>query len=1277
MTNSVLTSNGIVVINDVNGHSVVAEGSLLRRVRFFDGQFLDASKLQLEQQALLNQVHLSNQAGGAGLVYGFHVSRTSGDKILVERGLAIDPQGRLLYLPDEVNVGIADLIEKSQVPKMAVKEEPSSKTIAADFNDCLKATTEATTTAVASPTLYLITIGHMEAYCGSEDVFGKLCEEACITSTERPYIIEGVVIRAVHLNLTEPLISSNAIALTRDHLRSRVASAYYEQKQKALGSMISKDGLHSGIWCRGAEVVGDSSVPIAVVARAGSETLFVDAWIARRERMETPPRHYWAGRMAMRPWNVFLAQVLQFQCQLLACIQKNKKEIVDFDPCQNERETAVKALEMLNIFSQNQSVLERFTETESTEEKTKKFSLAEFNQIKTDLATIISKTMSNRYLINCGFVELPSAGYLPVSSSSTLTVNEQVRRMMGEGVDLRFCVVRPDYVPHALEEAQHMKRISLLQGLDDPSDKPQVDVLVPDGLIDRVASEAAGRGYEMSLQIGNTCLELIKNLNTQQFTAKASYAATKTTALAVAAKQVGKQTMKGAARGEQLDTGGYAFYFAGKTETVSSTADTVSAKSRIQSWQACWTKLRIDQDPFVLARGQSTHIEGKVVWVLQTVQKDPVLVTLDIHLNGLLTVEEILEEGARGKLKTRLDTEDGVVRIRSSNGTTEPDQMTPINIGDTVIIRRQPSSGVPSTIVVTAPNPSPWARLGNIVLAFERCWLSSEEAEIDATRKTGTAEASKASLLYSGRQKENDSVLQPGHDLHSASLEALKRIGSALQDKKFAAQKARQLFAPPEPVPDSLRVFGTCNWVLFHRRRDIQCEYAVQPSASIQPRRYRVFYTKLTQSDDIEVLASALGPNGTITLAKFDLKPVTSVSFEAGIHSLLNSQQDAREEWKALILKDHTDAEIVFGAIASSGAALDEGETLALARLEHLVQVLGPVTELASEADLATVGEVPDSLTGGEIDGVIVLATLEVATICHQLYRLEVTGADLEQLLKNSGGNNFMELLKKSGAYPLNLEVKFRSGTIDFFGEQMADDIVKTWEKAGNGALTATINIAHANIVGESEETVQPVRGQAARIATVAGTDIDSANVKLVKNDADLSACPAITVLTTEPQIEMVCNDIHYLMQSTRAADVFFDSIVQMITNEEKGYQVILDAAETGKLLLDALTIMEFNAGTADTTSESIDALKHAWLDLSFIGDNGELPDQVKVWLLAISPQGADSETQRANLLQAQLIREKLALPDEINIKEIMNGPDIFPSTCEAITLIFCAGPSI
>src|SRR5205823_11127900 len=73
-------------------------------------------------------------------------------------------------------------------------------------------------------------------------------------------------------------------------------------------------------------------VPIAVVGRLSSST-FIDEWVVRRERIETPTRRYWEGRMCMRPWDVFLAQVLQFQCQLPSVLSGRGGDSTATDPC--------------------------------------------------------------------------------------------------------------------------------------------------------------------------------------------------------------------------------------------------------------------------------------------------------------------------------------------------------------------------------------------------------------------------------------------------------------------------------------------------------------------------------------------------------------------------------------------------------------------------------------------------------------------------------------------------------------------------------------------------------------------------------------------------------------------------------------------------------------------------------------------------------------------------------------------------------------------------------
>ena len=79
-------------------------------------------------------------------------------------------------------------------------------------------------------------------------------------------------------------------------------------------------------------------------------------------------------------------------------------------------------------------------------------------------------------------------------------IEEQVQRMFGEGVKLHFHAVRHDEIAHLVEEAQHMERISLTRGLDNPKDAEQVEIFVPDGEV-RGAQAAGSRAPARSRHI--------------------------------------------------------------------------------------------------------------------------------------------------------------------------------------------------------------------------------------------------------------------------------------------------------------------------------------------------------------------------------------------------------------------------------------------------------------------------------------------------------------------------------------------------------------------------------------------------------------------------------------------------------------------------------------------------------------------------------------------------------------------------------------------------------
>jgi hypothetical protein len=541
----------LVLVGAQNGVALIPSSTPLTRLNYFDGKFLRAEDLTTEQSYLRSLVRLSNQAGGAGIVHGFTTTR-AGDVLEVTAGLAIDPAGHVLFLPNSTSISILELIEKSREGTSG--SNGGSGTVGESvFAPCETAAVQPPSVTTTFPTdLYLIAIAHAEALCGEEDVYGKLCEDACITSTDRPFRTEGVVIRALPLTLCPP--TCDAPWLTATHRRSQVASAYFATERALNGKNISGTRLMLDLWCNGSEAAAGSVVPLALISMNGDTVEFLDAWTARRERIENPPRRYWAWQLMMRPWNVYLAQILQFQCHLHWALSGSDDVPGGGDPCAPQSDAvrqAIALLEEMETFAANA------TNTGSDNDIFRPEFLTRIGDLKARWSGTLAAAdgpAGTRILITEGIVELPPAGYLPVVPGG-LDVNTQVRRLLGEGVDLRFCSVRPDYVAHALEEAQHMERICLLRGIEDPEALEEVDILVPDGLVTE-APAPQGSYFETTFSVSTPTLQV------ERPTDGATNLPGGAPGAAAAASRQGPQ-FRGAGRAERLGTGGGAFHFAG------------------------------------------------------------------------------------------------------------------------------------------------------------------------------------------------------------------------------------------------------------------------------------------------------------------------------------------------------------------------------------------------------------------------------------------------------------------------------------------------------------------------------------------------------------------------------------------------------------------------------------------------------------------------------------------------------------------------------------------
>jgi hypothetical protein len=500
-------SGPVVLTGVVPGYAVIPSPTPLTFLNYYDGKFLQASDLRQEQLATQSLIELSNQAAGTpGPSYGFDITLGCGDMLTLGPGLATDQQGRVLYLPQSVDVAVSDLLASMQAPGGSGNASPPSCGTAGSaatgvapttFQPCDLATSAPSATPVPGIDLYLVTLAAADGLCGTDEVFGQLCEAACVTASDRPWRIEGILLGLVPLTLGQ-LPTSKSVMLTQTHLRSRVASAYYAAETAAGASLISAAGLAAGAWCLGAAPVAGNAIYLGVLARVGGSIVFLDEWTARRERIETCPRRYWAGRMAMRPWNVFLAQVLQFQCQLSEVLSDGGTGALVTNPLDQAMTLLGRSAELIGELQAAQAAPAQPAPAPAaptpaapvTDGSALEQDIADYRQEVTDV--LAGKTTpSSHLLIDGGVVEMSSTGWLPVNLTTGIALETQMYQMLGAGVDLRFCVMRHDQAGSEFTRGQHLDRISLLAGLDNPKDQlQQVDILVPDGIWQTAAGAA-------------------------------------------------------------------------------------------------------------------------------------------------------------------------------------------------------------------------------------------------------------------------------------------------------------------------------------------------------------------------------------------------------------------------------------------------------------------------------------------------------------------------------------------------------------------------------------------------------------------------------------------------------------------------------------------------------------------------------------------------------------------------------------------------------------------
>jgi hypothetical protein len=1119
----------LVLVGSHNGVSVIPTPTPLTRLNYFDGKFLRADDLTAEQTYLRRLVELSNQAGGSGVAHGFNVSLGEGDTLDLGPGLAIDPAGRVLLLPTATTLNVQTLIDQSrQLPRLAAKTLAAS---AAAFADCTVVSGDSPTAVPRGADLYLITIGHAEALCGAEDVYGKLCEEACATSTDRPYRLEGLVVRAVPLTLHTPLATSQAVALTRAHLRSLVASAYYADERVVIGSLISGAGLRADAWCFGAAAATGQDVPIAVLSRAGANTNFLDAWTARLERIETTAKRHWAWRLAMRPWDVYLAQILQFQCQLHDLFRNAPEPGGTDDPCRQERALITEAsdtlAEVVKFYSDVSDRLKSMaTLNVSSVTPTIQLGSGGLSQLTAVNEKLLAMRKAftlapiERVLIRGGIVELPPAGYLPVVPG-TVTINKQVRALLGEGVNLRFCVVRPDFVPHALEEAQHMERISLLQGLDAPGNKPDVDILVPNGEIVKTPQAVPGKGFEVTVLATPTALsglsagtrDAVNIKSTASFAAKAS-----------------PLIMSGAGRGEVLASGGAAFHFAGATQAAET------------------------QTLFDLARGFAglgNTADRKHVEILQTAaasaevqpapdsvaEIDPAMVAKMVNIAARAMRHQATLRSAEQPFAEAEAVPLEAVRAVRAFAPAQPTESRAVNLWTTMSCDRDP-------FALTQGEKTPVDL--RIVLA-----LPGVRAVVEDFQLRGDFRVDRAAVTIGAERRMTG---------HFSGVASVRVFGGGIQNAERTAVidlDAKILRKAPPGEPHTLTlVLGykkvleiaiNATWSGDPLLAEVTVDYRLLTGFEVGPVTLRLIDARLKANADvllsanplhtvslsaIEVVGAALADTGFAAEATRLLFPppppatdeltvrgtldwvlfhrrrnkqcadlieqaapaptrryqvyqveAADLRTAAAIREALlrnNTTVLAKINFRAVgqvafgggvptLLSDpaavqadwqrvHTGNTILYEAIATRGVG--DGDALAIQRVLHLESVLAEITPPEANAVHEVIPKTPDLLSVPGTDGVIVVLTRTVAEkTCQSVYR--VNNLDLfKQIIEMVQAGQIATVIGQNMATSLG-SVSFNANTAEVVDNSL-QPVVTAWGTQGNGPLAMLAVVSKA-----------------------------------------------------------------------------------------------------------------------------------------------------------------------------------------------------------------------
>ena len=1040
-TNSI-SQDDAVDLSSTDGVSFIVQSTPLTRLHYFDGKFLRADAFTLEQDYNRTTRRLANLAGGWGVVSGLGVSIDTTDPGLldVSAGLAITAAGNFVYAVGDIQATLADLLAVATPAPIGGN---------ADFGNCVAAPKAGVTQATGFG-IYEITVGPVEGLCGNEAVFGKICESACVSDSQRPYWREGVVLRLRPITLQ--LVTSSAVTLTTTHLRNRIASAYFAAEPWLTPSALSASGLDSDLWCNPATLYSRDEVVIGLLVRDATATRVIDAWSGRRERMDTQARGYWQGRMAMRPWNVFTAQVLQFQCQLVGLFD-GTGGTTGGDDCDQIRQLLDSTRTQIDALHKRYSdgalrILQKFGNKPSAQDAQSmiteiKGSYADLYQISSQLAGAdlgAGPLPVDRQLLQAGFVELPPAGYLPVVPGQQ-PLADQLSRMFGEGVDLTYHAVRHDEIAHLVEEAQHMDRISLTRGLDDPTQLEQVEIFVPDGTTSTGAAAAVGTWWQMELNSDLfSTFELDLGLTPIPYTAQleggpapappglfgtspvamlrdrfrafvrgnagkaaapaaspapAPRGSRKRAAAAVASRQtitlspvdsgdgdVPLQIFTGLVRTGPGDSGGFAFSLVLTLDTSASDGVGPDRSALMQPRQQI---NRPSDEPAAIYIGADLSADPfTLAKGAQAQIRAELRVAADVsNLIGSLTV-----------LGDVTQADGSTARIVQVDATLPGNHSDMARVTGTIALRRTGDAAAGTYVLDGSPHVdarSPvefdWSSNPRLATAFvldlaQQIVITKNAAQgRQVAVGSGLGDGSMSIGTPQPLMEMKGLAAMPDftNPLGAAAMNALIRLGDANDDDAFVARARDRLF-PSLATPPDVVVSAVLDWVMFRRRRTPLCCPPVSATAVAAVDAFEVWHYKAKSKDDLERLTKALDKGGTKALQPFAFRQVGVLRYGDADTTPLDPPQQVLDMWDAIA--SELGAQVVLGRYWEDSPSTGQGWQNNF-RLTAMLRQISSLTKppAAGSGAIAALANLSPPLYDTGLDGGMLVVTMAVPVV--------------------------------------------------------------------------------------------------------------------------------------------------------------------------------------------------------------------------------------------------------------------------------------------------------